>query len=177
MRSQKNRQFQYGALARQYSIWITSRRCASLQGLIVHHSSGSRQYFESLLEMVSLIDDKLEDLNITWLTAEKRYFRDSPPLPSAAVDRRKEDRQNNMERLINFDRTLKKPEFLVRILMRQNSSWQGEVVWLNSDKTIRFRSTLELVLLMQEAIEMSGEPEAEYEFRSWQEVSAAANSL
>ena len=38
--------------------------------------------------------------------------------------------------------------FAIRILFQQNASWQGSLTWLKENKEWRFRSTLELILLM-----------------------------
>ena len=42
--------------------------------------------------------------------------------------------------------------FAVRILFRQNTSWQGSVTWLDGGRSQSFRSVLELVLLMDSAM-------------------------
>lgn len=42
--------------------------------------------------------------------------------------------------------------FAVHIRYFQNSTWQGEIVWKNKNKTQYFRSELELLALMEEAI-------------------------
>lgn len=42
--------------------------------------------------------------------------------------------------------------FAVKILFRQNSSWQGTVTWLEGHMDESFRSVLELVLLMDSAL-------------------------
>lgn len=42
--------------------------------------------------------------------------------------------------------------FAVRVLFRQNASWQGSVKWLEGDKEEQFRSVLELILLMDSAL-------------------------
>lgn len=42
--------------------------------------------------------------------------------------------------------------FSVRVLFRQNASWQGSVSWLEGGKTENFRSVLELILLMDSAL-------------------------
>lgn len=42
--------------------------------------------------------------------------------------------------------------FSVRVLFRQNASWQGYVTWLDGKKSERFRSALELALLMDSAL-------------------------
>ena len=42
--------------------------------------------------------------------------------------------------------------FSVRVLFRQNSSWQGTVHWLDGQDEQPFRSALELLLLMDSAL-------------------------
>lgn len=46
--------------------------------------------------------------------------------------------------------------FSVRILFRQNASWQGIVTWVEGKQQEYFRSVLELVVLMDNALEYSG---------------------
>jgi len=42
--------------------------------------------------------------------------------------------------------------FLVKIKYRQNSSWQGTVQWIETGKTQNFKSCLELIRLMDIAV-------------------------
>lgn len=42
--------------------------------------------------------------------------------------------------------------FVVTVKCRQNATWQGSVQWLEKKKTLHFRSTLELIRLMDEAV-------------------------
>lgn len=51
--------------------------------------------------------------------------------------------------------SLEKNTFIVRIEHCQNKSWQGKVTWAEGNKTERFRSALELMRLMDEAVTMS----------------------
>ncbi len=39
--------------------------------------------------------------------------------------------------------------FLVNILYRQNATWQGTVTWVEGDKSVNFRSALELFVLIE----------------------------
>lgn len=43
--------------------------------------------------------------------------------------------------------------FVVRVLFRQNASWQGTVIWRESGQEENFRSALELLLLMDGALQ------------------------
>ena len=45
--------------------------------------------------------------------------------------------------------------FLVQILGRQNATWQGTVVWAEKNQKASFRSALELIKLMDSAVEES----------------------
>lgn len=45
--------------------------------------------------------------------------------------------------------------FEVKILFRQNASWQGSVTWLEEEREEHFRSVLELAILMDSALTAS----------------------
>ena len=47
--------------------------------------------------------------------------------------------------------------FVVRILFRRNATWQGTVSWREKRSQVNFRSFMELLLLMQEAVGRTGE--------------------
>lgn len=47
--------------------------------------------------------------------------------------------------------------FYVRILFRQNASWQGTVLWSEGRQEERFRSAMELAFLMDSALQNAGE--------------------
>ena len=43
--------------------------------------------------------------------------------------------------------------FIVRIMNRQNSTWQGSVTWVDNQETQKFRSALELVKMIDGALD------------------------
>lgn len=43
--------------------------------------------------------------------------------------------------------------FLVKILNKQNSTWQGSITWMEEQKTQNFRSALELIKLIDEVLD------------------------
>ena len=51
--------------------------------------------------------------------------------------------------------------FAVKVLFRQNASWQGSVSWLEGIQEESFRSALELILLMDSALNGNDERESE----------------
>lgn len=46
-----------------------------------------------------------------------------------------------------------KSTFVVQVQFCQNSTWQGTVAWTEEKKEQRFRSTLELIKLLDEALQ------------------------
>ena len=55
--------------------------------------------------------------------------------------------------------------FIVDIKCTQNHNWQGNLTWVDKKKTLAFRSALELIKLIDSAME-SAAPEEEREI-SW----------
>ena len=43
--------------------------------------------------------------------------------------------------------------FLVHVQHRQNSSWQGRITWMDQNKTVYFRSALEMMKLVADALD------------------------
>jgi len=46
--------------------------------------------------------------------------------------------------------------FAVRVLFRQNASWQGSILWVEGDREESFRSVLELIFLLDSAAGAEG---------------------
>ena len=46
----------------------------------------------------------------------------------------------------------KKGTFIVKGEYCQNETWQGQVIWAEENRSVRFRSALELMKLMDEAM-------------------------
>ncbi|MCI8823179.1 MAG: hypothetical protein HFI15_11875 [Lachnospiraceae bacterium] len=51
--------------------------------------------------------------------------------------------------------------FLIRVMYRQHSSWQGEVTWVEQRKKEYFRSALELLRLLDSALRAEEKKDAE----------------
>ena len=57
-----------------------------------------------------------------------------------------------------------KGTFIVRVTSTRNGTWQGTVVWADENRTRHFRSTLELLLMMHEALSGGREAGGIYDF-------------
>lgn len=54
--------------------------------------------------------------------------------------------------------------FVIEVQYRRNATWQGTVRWIDGNKTERFRSTLELLKLIDSALNEQEGAEVEYRF-------------
>ena len=96
------------------------------------------QEFGSLMEFLKALDRTLDTMNFPQSFTAARTFAPAPTIQSEAAD--------------PGSRTGKIATFAVKILFRQNASWQGSVVWLEEEREESFRSALELIFLMDSAL-------------------------
>lgn len=69
-------------------------------------------------------------------------------------------RNNNRGDAANGKTVIKDSSFLLKIKYSQNHTIQGSIQWLEKRKTVCFRSMMELILLLQEASNLT-------ECRTW----------
>ena len=102
-----------------------------------YFSTGSS--FQSLMEFLRRMEELLDEMQFPQSFTAVRAFGD-PPQRKAASPPVQEVQEG------------KCATFSVRVLFRQNASWQGSVTWLEGRREESFRSVLELVLLMDSAL-------------------------
>ena len=57
------------------------------------------------------------------------------------------------------DRQKKTETFIIKVLDQQNATWQGSVTWVDEQREQYFRSALELLKLIDGALEKNNEDE------------------
>ena len=61
--------------------------------------------------------------------------------------------KNNQNKVNPGNLSKEKGTFIIRVEYCQNNTWQGKITWAEENKKVAFRSTLEMVKLMNEALE------------------------
>ena len=97
--------------------------------------------FESLMQFLLRMESLLDEMKFPQSFTARREF--APATGSAAVSSGDGERRGKLA------------TFTVKILFRQNASWQGCVTWLEGGKEESFRSALELIFLMDSALSAS----------------------
>ena len=95
--------------------------------------------FRSLMDLLLRMEQLLDLMLFPQPYTARRSFGRPPPLPNGAPPGGEEHRGACAT-------------FGVRVLFRQNASWQGSVRWLEGDREESFRSVLELLQLMNSAL-------------------------
>lgn len=129
----------WGEPYRTSMICIDQYRQGILSGRFYHPYLQSGQHFHSLMELLLQMESVLEQMQF----------------PQSFTDRRDGLRTDRISLWTESDADAKPGKtatFTVRILFRQNASWQGTISWLNHQQENHFRSVLELILLMHSAL-------------------------
>lgn len=101
--------------------------------------SPNGEKFRGIVRFLGRMEDTLDRMNYPQAFTTARAF--SRPYSNMAAPSGEKLREGKIA------------TFAVRILFRQNASWQGSVTWLENDRSQSFRSVLELVLLMDSALQ------------------------
>ena len=136
---------QGGAWGNEYRttiVCVDEYQNSVLSGRLYHPYLPEGDSFHSLMEFFRKMEDLLDGMQFPQSFTAVRSFSD-PPMragrpPGADV------------------REGRCATFAVRVLFRQNASWQGSVSWLEGSREESFRSALELAFLMDSALMAKG---------------------
>lgn len=122
-------------------VCIDSYQESEPRGRIYNASLDGGEAFESLMQFLLRMESLLDEMKFPQsFTARREFAPAAGPLDVGSGD---------------GERRGKLATFTVKILFRQNASWQGCVTWLERGKEESFRSALELAFLMDSAISAS----------------------
>ena len=112
------------------------------QGTLFNPFWGKEVPFYNMIQFLNLTEQLLNTMNYPQVSMRARSFQSA--------------RAQTKKRLVgvNAEWAHEAPiaTFGVRILFRQNASWQGELSWHEGDQSQTFRSALELIHLMDSVL-------------------------
>jgi hypothetical protein len=107
--------------------------------------------FHSLLGMIWIADHFFDEIQFPQRAEILRSFREETKKTVQG-----ESVAGNKKRIVMrdiSDNRGKEGTFIVQVKYRQNTTWQGQVIWAEENREEYFRSALELLLLMDNALE------------------------
>lgn len=96
-------------------------------------------FFRSLMEFLKQMEELLDEVKCPQPFAERRLFERSGKVAAQTAP----DEEPKTGHLATFS---------VRVMFRQNASWQGSLTWLEKGSEQSFRSVLELIMLIHSVL-------------------------
>ena len=128
----------WGAEYRVTTVCIDSYENGVLTGRFFNPYLAKGKEFQSVTQFLLEMEEALDVMDFPRSFTAARTFASSPRCEPVSVDPE--------------NKTGKEATFLIRVLFRQNASWQGSITWLEGKEEQSFRSVLELLLLMDSAL-------------------------
>ncbi len=95
--------------------------------------------FHGAIDLIKKMETMLDQMNFPQSFSAVRSFAEKPNIASDGFSNAA-SRKGNLA------------TFSLKVLFRQNTSWQGSISWLEGKREESFRSVMELLLLMDSAI-------------------------
>lgn len=128
---------------RRMTVCVDSYEEGVLKGRL-YNAYQEMEQFESLIQFLTSVEATLEDQQMPQSYTALRKFSDLIPTGEGALP------TNSLRRGI-------RATFELQVLFRQHSSWQGILIWRERKMEQSFRSVLELITLMDSALQNAKE--------------------
>ena len=129
-----------------FTITATSCRNGSISGTFCHPAAGETGTFSSLLELILKMDHRLNEEQTPQAFSAIRSF--CPPRMLWMADEKGSGQREG-----------RIAAFAVHVMFRRNATWQGTVTWVEENQSRHFRSVLELVNLINSAVQTHRMPD------------------
>jgi len=135
--------YQYKNEGRYFMVCVDSYEDQLLEGRLRNIALGSERRFGNMMQLILSIEGTLDATEFPQsFTGARRFWKeasaDRNPLPAA------EGLPKEPPGLLGT--------FGIKIVFRQNASWQGILTWIEKGRKENFRSVLELMLLLDSAL-------------------------
>ena len=118
-------------------ICVDSYEGRVLKGRLYNLFSETPIVFNSTMEFLVKMDALMNEMECPQSFSEMRSFQ--RPQPTSFKERVFKDEPGSV------------CTFMIRVMFRQNASWQGRLTWANKKREESFRSVLELLFLIDNA--------------------------
>lgn len=120
-------------------VCVDDRRDGRFAGRLYHPYWDGEVSFNSVMDLLTVMESLLDEMQFPQSFTAKRSF--GTPAAQETVRLPLSERHQGRE-----------ATFRIKVLFRQNASWQGTVRWEEGGQEESFRSVLELLLLMNSAV-------------------------
>lgn len=137
------------SIATKMIITVYSHDDKELMGDLYNDFTEQRISFQNTCDMLLKMEQVYDGLCFPQRSVNERSF--SPKMAKRRTGKELKEFVEQQEKEIQEQNGSAK--FVVHVQFRQNATWQGTIQWLEGDKVQRFRSALEMLKLMDEALD------------------------
>lgn len=124
---------------------ISSYNDRTFKGKVYSQYYDREMPFEDLCGMLTAMESLYDTLSFPQATYQHRSFK--------KIKRSQVNPENGgMESMAQNPQANEKATFVIHVQFRQNATWQGTIQWVDEKKEQHFRSTLEMLKLLDEAL-------------------------
>lgn len=132
------------------NICIDSTSEGEMSGKIYHCYRKEPIEFQNIVRMIEIAEDLFDRLQFPQAATQSRSFKTSDRENGSLRQETKPEKVVDQEQILH--RRGKTGTFLLNVKYRQNSSWQGVIQWVEEDVTWHFVSVLELIKILNNAL-------------------------
>lgn len=137
------------AMSTKATVKVTSYDNRVITGWVYNAHFHKAVPFSDGLELLTAMENLFDALSFPGRFEDYRHFARREP---------KKSRKGIKERETMSDKTKdEQATFIIHVQFRRNATWQGTIQWVDQDKRQSFRSTLEMIRLIDEAMEDSSD--------------------
>ncbi len=126
-------------------VYLVPMRNQAIRGRVYSEYYKKTLQFNNEGEMLKGMDDLFDSLTFPQAAFETRNFSDRKNVQ--IIKKAEDTMDDSMDELLQNQKTT----FIVNVQYRQNATWQGTITWVEQDMTQHFRSSLEMLKLMEQA--------------------------
>ena len=135
------------------------------RGRLYHRYHDGAVEIATSLQLVQVMENLFNEIQFPRQNVRDRSFTED----SGVQARRHEEKERVMSDKDILSNHGDIGTFIIKVQQRQAGTWQGRVTWVDRNKTVRFRSILELIKLMESGI-LAEHPElAEDDTATWED--------
>lgn len=130
------------------SICIDNNDDTNLKARVYHCYRKDPVELNNVVQIIHYMEEFFDEISFPQSSVQMRAFIDKKDGRTIAHGEKQMDQKALMEFRGNC------ATFLVHVQYRQNATWQGKAVWVEQEKSVEFRSALEFVICIDNALRM-----------------------
>lgn len=132
------------------NICIDRQQGEELQGRIYHGYQKEAMSFKAIVEMIRQSEKLYDEIAFPQASTKTRSLIESETTTRMQMPIRPERVVDALEVMSHEGKI---GTFIINVKFRQNAEWQGELFWVEQDEKIFFSNTLELIKILDKALQ------------------------